>query len=44
MTKGVDERWFSHVERMKKERIAMRVYIGELVRQGRKIVQNKSEW
>ena len=36
MTKGVDERieegvlqWFGHVERMEKERIAKRVYVGE---------------
>ena len=36
MQKGLDERidegvlrWFGHVERMKKERIAKRVYVGE---------------
>ena len=36
MTKGLDERidedvlrWFSHVERMEKDRIAKRVYLGE---------------
>ena len=36
MTKGVDEktdegflRWFGHVERMEKDRIAKRVYVGE---------------
>ena len=36
VTKGVDERidegvlkWFSHVERMEKDRIAKRVYVGE---------------
>ena len=36
MTKGVDEkidvgvlRWFGHVERMKNDRIAKRVYVGE---------------
>ena len=36
MTKGVDEkidegvlRWFGHVERMEKERIAKRVYVGQ---------------
>ena len=35
MTKGVDERidegvllWFGHVERMEKERIAKRLYVG----------------
>ena len=38
VTKGVEERidegvlrWFGHVERMEKERIAKRVYIGECV-------------
>ena len=36
MAKGVDERieehvlhWFSHVERMENDRIAMRLYVGE---------------
>ena len=36
MTKGLDERigegvlwWFSHVERIEKDRIAKRVYVGE---------------
>ena len=36
MTKGVDERidegvlrWFSHVERMERDRIAKRIYVGE---------------
>ena len=36
VTKGIDEwidedvlRWFGHVERMEKERIAKRVYVGE---------------
>ena len=37
MEKGVDERidegvlrWFAHVERMEKEGIAKRVYVGEI--------------
>ena len=27
--KGVDERWFTHEERMENNRIAKRVYVGE---------------
>ena len=54
MRKGLDERidegvlgWFSHVERIERDRIAKRTYVRECAgshRQARRMVQDGSEW